>query len=161
MTMRKQFWVITFLAVTLLFSQGGSFLVASLCPHLQSATPSCGAKLIVTAMAHGNMEHMEHMDMRSMDHEHAPDITQDASALAFGQPLLPCPHCAVHSRTTTNTVSLRETEASRRLGDATITLMLSRVDRAAVAQSRNPVSRSHGPPGSDIARYVLINTFRI
>lgn len=156
--MRKQFLVITILAVALLFSQGGSFLVASLCPHLQSAMSSCVAPLMATAMAHGNMETMEHMEMRSM--EHAPAVNQDANAFAFGQPASTCPHCAVHSGTT-NTVSLRESEASRRLGDATLARTFSRIARVVAAPFRSPVSRDHGPPGSNIARYVLINTFRI
>jgi hypothetical protein len=159
MTMHKQFWAITIVAVALLFSQGGSVLVASLCPHLQSATPSCGSQLIASAMAHGSIEHIEHMDMRSM--EHAPAISQDANAVAFGQPASTCPHCAVHSRTAPNAVSLKGSEASRRFDDSIVPLQFSRVVRATVAPFRLPVSRAHGPPGSTIARYVLINTFRI
>lgn len=155
-TMHKQFWVITNLAVALLFGQGGSFLVASLCPHLQSPTLSCGAHLNATAMAHGNMEHME---MRSM--EHATASNHDADALAFGQPTSTCPHCAVHSRTTTNTVSLRDNEASRRLGETIVLPATSKIARDTPALFRLPVSRAHGPPGSNIARHVLINTFRI
>lgn len=156
-TMRKQFLVIPILAVALLFSQGASVLVASLCPHLQSAMSSCVAPLMATAMAHGNMEHKEHMEMRSM--EHAPATNQDANAFAFGQPASTCPHCVGHS--TPNTVSLRESEAPRRMGDATLPLTFSRIVRVTAAPFRSPASRAHGPPGSNIARYVLINTFRI
>jgi len=157
--MRKQFLVITILAVSLLFTQGGGFLVASLCPHLQSAMSSCVTPLIATAMAHGNMETMEHNEMGSM--EHAPAIDQGTDAMAFGPPTSTCAHCSVHSRTTIPTVSLRESEASRRLADATLPLRFSSASLVPTPPVRRPVSRAHGPPGSNIARYVLINTFRI
>lgn len=153
--MHKQFSIVTILAVALLFSQGGNFLVGSLCPHLKSAVPSCGMGA-VSAMAHGNMEHME---MGSM--EHAPGVRQDVNAFAITQPITTCPHCVVHSRTTTSVVSLKESEPSRRLGEAILPLTFSRTAGAATPPFRVPASRAHGPPGTNIARYLLVNTFRI
>jgi len=157
--MHKQFWAITIVAVALLFSQGGSILVASLCPHQQSSMPSCGSQLSAMAMVHGSIEHIEHVKMGSM--EQAPAISQDADHFAFGQPTSTCPHCAVHSRTALNAASLRESEATRRFDDAIVPLQFPRIVRATAVPFHLPVSRAHGPPGSNIARYVLISTFRI
>jgi hypothetical protein len=161
MTMRKQFWVISILAVALLFSQGGSFLVALLCPHLQSETRSCGAQLDASAMSHGQAEHakMEHTKQEPMKHDAV--VNQDVNASAFDQPNTKCPHCAVHSGTTPNALSLREGEAARRSADPSVELAFSRIARVTAPPFEAPVSRAHGPPGAHVARHLLINTFRI
>jgi hypothetical protein len=156
MTMHKQFWVGTILAAALLFTQGGSFLVASLCPHLQPGMSACGAMSNASAMVHGSIENIQ---MGSM--EQPPDANQDANAFAIAQPTTTCPHCVVHSRSTTSVVSLRESEAARRLGDVTIPLTSSPIACAATPPFRVPASRAHDPPETNIARYVLVNTFRI
>lgn len=155
--MRKQFWVNTILAVALLFSQGGNLLVASLCPHLQSAMPNCGTHLDAQAMAHGNIEHAE---MGSMEHSAAAN-QDEANAFALAQSATTCPHCAIHSRTTSYAVSLRQSEAARRLHDAIIPLRFSRTAGVTVPPFPVPVSRAHGPPGTSKPRHILISIFRI
>lgn len=151
--MHKRFLATTFLATALLFSQGGNFLVGALCPHLRSGMASCGTQLAEPTMSHEGMGHM------GMSHEAAPN--PDPDAVALGQPIGSCPHCAVHSRTTPNTASLRETEAAKRSVHLDIPLQVSKV--APVTQSPVAVltSRAHGPPGDPTPRYILINSFRI
>ena len=153
MTMHKRVLVITVLAAALLFSQGGNFLVAALCPHLQSGMASCKTQLDLPPMSHEDMGHM------GMEHETG--SKQDPDAIALGQPKGLCSHCAVHSRTNPNTASLRETEAAKRSVDLNITLHFSRVAPVTVSPVAVLTSRAHGPPGESIPRHILINIFRI
>ncbi len=166
-TMPKRFLVTTVLAAALLFSQGGRFLIAALCPHLQSGMASCEMQSSASTMSHEDMAHedMGHMGHMEVETEPEPEaeLASEPSLNAFapGQPNDECSHCAVHSRTTPNTASLRQGEAAKRSIDLNITLPVSRV--APVAASPVPVliSRAHGPPGDPTPRHILINIFRI
>ncbi|MBA2527831.1 MAG: hypothetical protein H0V18_18925 [Pyrinomonadaceae bacterium] len=151
--MHKRFLATTILATALLLSQGGNFLVAALCPHLQSGMASCKAQLAVATMSHMDMGHM------GMEHESAANL--DPHAVALGQPIGSCSHCAVHSRTNPNTASLSATEAVKRSADWNIPLHLSRVAPVALSPVAVLNSRAHGPPGETTPRYILINIFRI
>ncbi len=82
-------------------------------------------------------------------------------AFALGQPIGPCSHCAVHSRTTPSTVSLRETEAAKRPVALNLPLNVSRFADVVVSPVAVLISRAHGPPGEAVPRHVLINIFRI
>ncbi|MDQ3667827.1 MAG: hypothetical protein M3410_14875 [Acidobacteriota bacterium] len=154
--MHKRFLATTVVGVALLFSQGGTFLVAALCPHLQSGMASCETQLSESTMSHEDMGHMGHMEM-----EQEPASQPDADVASLGQPISPCSHCAVHSRTNPNTASLRQAEVVKRSVDLNIPHQVSRV--APVAASAVPVltSRAHGPPGHNTPRHILINIFRI
>ena len=154
--MHKRFLTTTVLATALLFSQGGNFLVGALCPHLRSGMASCKTQLAEPPMSHEDMGHMGHMEM-----EHKTPPNPDTDSVALGQPIGPCPHCAVHSRTTPNTASLRETEAAKRSADLNIPLHFSRVAPVTVTPVAVLTTRAHGPPGEAIPRHILINTFRI
>ncbi len=154
--MHKRFLATTILATALLFSQGGTLLVAALCPHLQSGMASCETKRAGGSMSHEDMGHMGHMEMKP---EPASQPTSDA--FAIDQPIGSCSHCAVHSRTTPNAVSLRETEAAKRSVDLSIPLHSSSVAQVAVSPVAVLTSRAHGPPGEATARHILINIFRI
>jgi len=150
--MHKRFLATTALATALLFSQGGNFLIAALCPHLQSGTASCEPELTEPTMSHEDMGH------KGMEHESAPNPAPDAFALS--QPIDPCSHCALHSRTT-STAALRETEAAKRSVDLSIPLHFSRVAAVTTSPVAVLTSRAHGPPGEAIPRHLLINIFRI
>ena len=162
--MHKRFLATTVLAIALLLSQGGNFLLGALCPHLRSGMASCKTQLAEPPISHEDMGHMGHMEMghkghMEMEHKTAPN--PDTDAVALGQPIGPCPHCAVHSRTTPNTASLRETEAAKRSADLNIPLHFSRVAPVNVTPVAVLTTRAHGPPGEAIPRHILINTFRI
>ena len=154
--MHNPFLATTVLASALLFSQGGNFLVAAFCPHLQSAMASCNTQLADPEMSHEDMGHME-MDSK----EHEPASNPNPYAAAVGEPIAPCSHCAIHSRTNTNALSLRETEAVKRSGDAGIPFAFSRVAPVSACPVAVLTSRAHGPPGDNIPRHILINIFRI
>jgi hypothetical protein len=154
--MHKRFLATTVLGVALLFSQGGSFLVAALCPHLQSGMVSCEMQLSERATSHEDMGHMGHMEMQQ---EPASQAVADVTAL--GRPIDPCSHCAVHSRTNSNTASLTKAEAARRSVDLNIPLQVSRVAPVAASPVSVLTSRAHGPPGETTPRHILINIFRI
>ena len=154
--MHKRFLAHTVLGIALLFSQGGTLLVAALCPHLQSGMASCEAQLSAPTMSHEDMGHMGHMEM-----EQEPASQPDADVATPGQPISPCSHCAVHSRTTPNTASLRQAEAAKRSVDLNIPLQVSRVAPLAASPAAVLTSRAHGPPGDPTPRHILINIFRI
>ena len=153
--MHKRFVATTILGVALLFSQGATVLVATLCPHLRFPAASCFTEIPASAISH---EHMDHMQTDPSESE--PPSEENAKGVALGLPLKPCAHCAVHSRSAPDASSLRETEAAKRSGHLNIPLALSR--HILVPTSSSPVltSRAHGPPGEAIPRHLLLNVFR-
>ncbi len=153
--MHKRFLAITVLTAALLFSQGGHLLVAALCPHLGAGMASCETLPAKASMSHEDMGHGGHMEMES-----EPATQPDPSASSLGQPIDACSHCAVHSRTTPNAVSLRATEVAKRSIDFNIPLTVS-VAPAIVSPVAVLTSRAHGPPGEARPRHILINIFRI
>lgn len=155
-TMHKRFLAITVLTAALLFSQGGHLLVAALCPHLQAGMASCETPPAEASMSHEDMGHAGYMEMKP-----EPAAQRDSTASALGQPIDACSHCAVHSRTTPNAVSLRATEVAKRSIDFDIPLSVSGVAPAIVSPVAVLTSRAHGPPGETTRRHILINIFRI
>lgn len=153
--MHKRFLATTIVATTLLFGLGGNFLVAALCPHLRSAQVSCDTHHAQSTMSQDDMGDMQVDSMA----EYASN--PDPNAVAFGAPIGFCPHCAVHSRTTPNAVSLREVEASKRPGNFALPDSISNIVSVETPIALILVSRSHGPPGQTTRRHVLINIFRI
>ncbi|HWN09277.1 MAG TPA: hypothetical protein VNO50_08430 [Pyrinomonadaceae bacterium] len=154
--MPKRFLVTTVLAAALLFSQVGAFLVAALCPHLQSGTTSCETQLSEPTMSHEDMGHTGHMEM-----EQGQASQPEAEVASLAQPISSCSHCAVHSRTIPKAVSLRQAEAAKRSVDLNIPLQVSRVAPIAASPVAVLTTRAHGPPGDPIPRHILINIFRI
>ena len=159
--MHKRFLATTVVTTALLFSQGGGFLVAALCPHSRSGMASCETHASLSTGGHEGMSHgdMGHMGHAGMEDEHASQPNQDA--LALGRPIDPCQHCSVHSRKNQNTASLRETEAAKRSADLSIPLNSSRIAPVSVGAIPVLTSRAHGPPGDSTRRHILINIFRI
>ena len=153
--MHKRLLAITFLGVALLFSQGGSFLIAALCPHLRSGQLSCSKHSAESTMSH---DEVGHMAMDSMDESAS---TPDPNAVALDEPIGLCSHCAMHSRTVPPAVSLREIEASKRSGTFVIPDALPQVVSVEMRYLAIFTSRAHGPPGETTPRHILINIFRI
>ena len=151
--MHKRFVAISLLGFALLFAQGGSFLIASLCPHLQSRKGSCETRMTEQAMSHEEMGHSE------MEREIAPN--PDQNAVAIGSSSDPCSHCAVHSRKDQNASSPRKTELPQRSGDLIIALATSSVAPLIEIPVAVLSSRAHGPPEPSTPRYILISIFRI
>ncbi len=153
--MHKRFLVTTLVGIAVLFGQGGNFLVGALCPHLRSAAASCDMQVSETEMSH---QEMGHEGMGSMDNE---PIAQDNEADTLGQPPKPCSHCAVHSRSSSNAISLRETDTPKRSADLSIPLTVSTIVPVSTSSAAVLTSRAHGPPGELRPRHILINIFRI
>lgn len=153
--MHKGFVAATVLGVALLFGQGGNFLVATLCPHLRLSLASCESQLAVPSMSHEEMDHKQTHPTESKPAE------QDPDGIVLSQPSGESTHCAVHSRKTSDFVSLRNAEAAKRSGDLAVPLVFSSVVPVAVTPVALLGSRAHGPPGEQSSRYILINIFRI
>ena len=151
--MNMRFLATTVLAATLLFSQGGNFLVAALCPHLRSATASCEIPLAETTSSHEDMGHV------GMDHSSAFNAAPQAVAAGHGNG--PCSHCAVHSGKTPNPASLGQTEIPKRSAELGIRLLSATVAPVIVGPASMLSSRAHGPPGESTSRHILISIFRI
>ena len=103
-------------------------------------------------------DEMGHMAMDSMDESAS---TPDPNAVALGEPIGLCSHCAMHSRTVPPAVSLREIEASKRSGTFVIPDALPQVVSVEMRYLAIFTSRAHGPPGETTPRHILINIFRI
>ena len=160
--MHKRFVATTVLGIALLFSQGGNFLVAALCPHLQSGTASCETQKADPEMSHENMGHAGHMATEpEIASKPYPDTDPHSNSAAIGKQHGPCSHCAVHSNTSPKAVSLRETESAKRVTGLSIPLQVSKVAPITASPVAVLTSRAHGPPGKPPARYILINIFRI
>jgi hypothetical protein len=156
--MHQRFLTTIVLATALLFSQGGSFLIAALCPHLRSGMASCESQLSAPTMSH---EGMAHEQMGHMEMEQEAASQPDADVASISKPISPCSHCVVHSSTSPNTASLRQAEAARRSVDLNIPLQVSRVAPVEASPVAVLASRAHGPPGEFTPRYILINVFLI
>ena len=153
--MHKRFLATTVLATALMFGLGGNFLIAGLCPHLRAAPVLCHSQIAESPMSHDDMGDME---MDPMDESAS---NPDPNAIAIGEPIGLCPHCAVHSRTTPNAVSLREVEASKRAGSFALPHAIPNVVSVEMSSLKVLTSRAHGPPGETTRRFILINIFRI
>ena len=147
-----RFIATTVLAATLLFSQGGNFLVAALCPHLRSATAACEIPRAETT---------SHEDMGHMGIDHSSALNPGPTAVAAGHGNGPCSHCAVHSSKNPNPASLRQTEVPKRSAELNLALHISPIAPLVVGPAPVLNSRAHGPPGESTTRHILINVFRI
>lgn len=150
--MHRRFLVNAVFGVALLFNQGGTLLIAALCPHV-SGKASCETQLPDPDMSHEDRGHM------GMVHETVSNPSPDEVALS--QPIGPCSHCAVHSRPTQNIASVRGIEAPKRSADFNIPVQFSIATPKTVSPIAVVTSRAHGPPGELGPRYILINVFRI
>ena len=160
--MHKRLAATTVLGVALLFSQGANVLVAALCPHLRSPSEPCISQTREPDAIH---EHTDHMEMDSTESESVSeeptDSTNTSQGVALSQPTGTCPHCAMHSRSSSSPVSLRETEVAKRAGDLNPPLGVGPLVLELTSFVPMLASRAHGPPGVEIPRHILINVFRI
>ena len=153
--MHMRFLTTTVIALTLIFSQGGGFLVAAMCPHLTSKVASCESPDAPEEMDH---HEMGHGPMASVDQEPSPIGL--AASPAVVKPIADCNHCAIHSRTDSE-ASLRDWSIPQRSSDRTLSLVVTAVAPVATSSATVLTSRAHGPPGSEVSRYILVNVFRI
>lgn len=153
--MHMRFLTTTVIVLTLIFSQGGSFLVAAMCPHLTSKVASCESP-----------DAPEEMDHHEMGHGQMDSVDQELSPIGFAAPpavielITDCNHCAIHSRTDSD-ASLRDWSIPRPSSDRTVPLPVTMVAPVATLSAIVLTSRAHGPPGSEVSRYILVNVFRI
>lgn len=162
--MHQRFLAVIVLPVALLFSLSGSLLIATFCPHLQPAQVSCHTQVAESKMPGHDMGEMSKDSMHSMDSMHVtgePASNPSPKAVALGQPDELCPHCAVHSRTSPDVVSLRETGAAKRPGGFANPVAVLPVAFVEMSVAAVLTSRAHGPPGTSTPRHILMNIFRI
>ena len=152
--MSKRLFSTTFLSVALLFAQGGSFLIAALCPHLRTGIMLCDSPAQEPAMDHNHMADLQ-MDQESDESPLNPD------APALDRPTGPCTHCAVHSKTTSSVFLVRHVESAKRATNLAVPLVFKLPEPAMPQIHRRLTARSHGPPGNTISRHILIDVFRI
>ena len=115
----------------------------------------------MSEMADDEMGHMGMDSINSMDSMDESASNPDPNAVALGEPIELCSHCAMHSLTVLPAVSLREIEAPKRSGTFVIPDAVPQVISASMPYLGIFTSRAHGPPGQNLPRHVLINIFRI
>ena len=152
--MSRRLFSSTFLSVVLLFAQGGSFLIAALCPHLRAEVVRCDVGAQDSTTDHHRMPDME-MDPQAGESL----INGDASAVDL--PLGNCAHCAVHSRTTSTFFAVRHVEAITRVSEQAVALVCEAPAFMLIQRPERFTARSHGPPGNKHSRHLLISIFRI
>ena len=153
--MSKRLFSTTFLSFALFFGQGDTFLIAAFCPHLRTGVTQCDRPGSGPVADHDHMADMD-MDQQSGQLPSNPDVT------AFS--LLPekCGHCSVHSgSTSSNLISIRHIEASKRATDLTGHVVLKTAEPTVIKVPERLMAHSHSPPGDTVSRYILINVFRI
>ena len=154
--MHKRLIATSLFGLALIFSQGGVLFVAALCPHLNRVAESCEKP---TREAESNHNHGQPLQTKSDSNQSS--TSHEVNVLARQSPVNPCDHCAVHSRTDSTVVSLREGHITKR-GDvpvpATAVSVVQAIPTAPIAVLS---SRAHGPPGTNVSTYILINAFRI
>ena len=160
--MHKRLAATAVLGIALLFTQGANVLVAALCPHLRSPAEPCVSQTPEPDTSH---EHMDHMEMDSSEGESVSaepsDSGEESDRVALSQPVRPCPHCAMHSRSSSNPASFREIETAKRANDLNIPLAVAPVIHENESAASIFTVRAHSPPGSELPRHVLINVYRI
>jgi hypothetical protein len=158
MTFGKQVLTTAVLAAAILFTQGSSFLIAALCPHLRPQ---------VTEETHCGPQPSEDSKSERLVHELAHHEKSErgsrphADTIALGLPKGFCSHCSVHSSKTSGTAVLRLQEAAKRTFDLLIPAPVTGVVAVMVSPNAVVASRAHGPPGQPKPRHILLNIFRI
>ncbi len=177
MIVHRRFLTIGLVAAALLFSQGGGFLIAALCPHLRSETSTCDQ---VSSrhepdnhqVSNAGTEHAHHVvpDYHVPEHRiHGGNdalksqffADQDKQLTAFGLPSQSCDHCVVHSTPGTFAFSWKESEMPKQtVGGAspTTACQIAPVSNVGVSLL---ATLAHGPPGESRSKHILINVFRI
>ena len=146
------------------------------CPHLSGSSRHCFDRNSVSQshdVADRSTEHMHHegMDMSEMGNA---DVSMDRADVVLpftdatrlelvsdefiAQPIESCSHCMMHSQSQANS-PLRTVAISTSPSDVTGSAVT--VVNALAAISSFVEVHDHGPPGSSIARYVLVGAFRI
>lgn len=154
--MKKRFFATAIVALALVFSHGASVLVAGLCSHLRSNQSSCDTQPIDHNASHHDMDHTQ-MEPEALGFSGSSARAIESVEGANGS----CSHCAVHSRANGNTSSLRQMYVATRSHDLTVAVTDSSVTSGFISEALKLPARAHGPPGDVVAKYVLINVFRI
>ena len=155
--MLRQFAITGLLGAALLLSQGGSVLVAALCPHLRSPKPVCDMSMERPAMDHSEMAHHGMVQDASLPPT-VSDSGDRGEAIRHGDE--PCSHCAVHSRSDSSS-PFRMADVVKRSTDLDIPDTVAVVGPVVTVNFAVLTPRDHDPPGQARPRHLLINTFRI
>lgn len=148
-----QMRLVTAIAIVcgLLFTQGGNYVLAALCPHLESNETACASKPEHASASHHDIDD----EAQPSGEPHNFDVLEIENAHAD------CSHCVVHSQNRRDERASRKALVSPRTdyqNTAVIALVLPSAD---VSKSTSWAAKSHGPPGDSVPLHVLINVFRI
>ncbi|MCA1576770.1 MAG: hypothetical protein LC794_05325 [Acidobacteria bacterium] len=142
--MNRRFVATAFIALTVVFSQGGGSALAAICPHLRSLNTAC--------------HEMQTQEVNANHHE-----VERANGHAFDRTdsTAPCNHCAVHSRTKRDDSTLQPANTSQRASDLTISMPGSVAGPPPLSKAIAWVAKAHGPPRDAGPLHLLNNVFRI
>jgi hypothetical protein len=142
--MNRRFVATAFIALAVLFSQGGGSALAAICPHLRSLNTSCHETQAKEVAGH--------------DHE-----LERATGRAFDRTdsAAPCNHCAVHSRTKRDDSTLQPANTSQRASDLTISIPGTVAGPPSLSKAIAWVAKAHSPPRDSGPLHLLNNVCRI
>ena len=132
-------------ALAVLFSQGGSFVLAAVCPHLRIEQPdnSC------------------HTNSHEVVAEHHQPNEAKGPAFETEEPGIRCNHCVVHSRNKREESVLQQTKTSQRADDQKSAVPVVKVEPPSFLKTVAWSAKAQGPPGHNAPLHLLLNVFRI
>jgi hypothetical protein len=139
--MKRRFVAALIVALAVVFSQGGGFVLAAICPHLR---PEQRVKACHT---------------KSQEHHQSDETT--GPAFETEQPGVRCNHCVVHSRNKREESVLQQTNTSQRADDQKSAVPVVKVDAPAFLKISSWGAKAQGPPGPTAPLHILLNVFRI
>jgi hypothetical protein len=147
-----QMRLVTAIAIVcgLLFTQGGNYVLAALCPHLQANETACASK-----PEHASASHHDIDEAQPSRESRKSDVLQIENQRAD------CSHCVVHSRTRRDERAVRKALVWQRTDYQNTAVIVPAIHSADVSKSTSWAAKSHGPPEVSVPLHVLINVFRI
>ena len=142
--MKRRFVAALIVALAMLFSQGGGFVLAAICPHLRAAKTD-------------NSCHTNLQEVVAKHHQ-----TDEATGDAFQtqQPDVRCNHCVVPSRSKREESILQQTNTSQRADDQKAVPVI-KVEPPVFLKTVAWSAKGQGPPGPTARLHILLNVFRI
>ena len=175
-TVGKRVLFTLIIVIALLSSAWGNMLLASFCPHftqnhVRSFKHSAHQPISLESHPETCGMNMPDMQMESMDNSQgdtdAPVAQTDgandsnADADALDHPGEACPHCLMHSQTSSGTIIVQAINPEKRSVESEAPPATSaQVSLPAILVAK-PSPNEHAPPGESSRWHVLISVFRI
>lgn len=140
--MKRRFIAALVVALAVLFSQGGGFVLAAICPNLRAAKPDTAC------------------------HKNSPEVVaehhqaDEATGPAFDTAEVRCNHCVVPTRNKREEFVFQQPKPSQR-ADEQSSAPVVKIEPPSFVQTVSWNAKTQGPPGRTAPLHILLNVFRI